>query len=118
MSSEAPIVHNFTRKIQPGDPRKAFPTSVVVSHVEKEFLPHHMGPGTYGLPFPQNTIGLTPLVDAQILCEVQSDLTSADERQFKKKNRHFWNTGKPYLKVDYQVKVIIGPADIRFELCQ
>lgn len=56
-------------------------------------------------------------IDAKILCEVRSDLSAADERQFKRKNRHFWNTGKPYFRIDYQVKVLIGPADIRFELC-
>ncbi|KAL8820537.1 MAG: hypothetical protein Q9191_007496 [Dirinaria sp. TL-2023a] len=98
VSAEQPITHHFTRKMQPGDPRRAFPTSVVVSHADKESLPHHMGP------------------DAHILCEVHSDLSSADEKQFKRKNRHFWNTGKIYYKVDYEVKVLIGPADIRFEL--
>ncbi|KAL8663144.1 MAG: hypothetical protein Q9168_008140 [Polycauliona sp. 1 TL-2023] len=98
VTSEAPIVRNFQIKIRPGDPRKGFPTNIVVSHVEKEFLPHHMGP------------------DAQILCEVQSNLSTADERHFKRKNRHFWNSGEPYFRVDYQIKVLLGPADIRFEL--
>lgn len=56
-------------------------------------------------------------IDAHILCEVQSDLSSADEGRFKRKNRHFWNASKSYFKVDYQIQVIIGPADIRFELC-
>ena len=116
LSSETPIIHNFTRKIQPGDPRKAFPTSVVVSHVEKEFLPGHMGPGMRKYSW-SSILELTLCVDAQILCEVRSDLSTADERQFKRKNRHFWNTGKPYFRIDYQVKVLIGPADIRFELC-
>ena len=37
---------------------------------------------------------------------------------FKQKNRHFWNSGVPYFKVEYQVKVIIGPADVCFELCK
>lgn len=98
VSSETPIIRNFTRKILPGDPRKTFPTQVVVSHVEKERLPEQLEPG------------------AEILCEIASNLSTADERKFKRKNRHIWNSGKPYLMVDYQVKVLIGPADIRFEL--
>jgi len=59
-----------------------------------------------------------PRIDAQILCEVQSDLSAADEKNFKRKYRHFWTAGKTYLRVDYQVRVLIGPADILFELCE
>ena len=88
-----------------------------MSHVEKEFLPGHMGPGITRKHSVRATWRLTSCIDAQILCEVRSDLSAADERQFKRKNRHFWNTGKPYFRIDYQVKVLIGPADIRFELC-
>lgn len=54
--------------------------------------------------------------DTRILCEIQSDLTAADERRFVEKNKRFWSLGKHYLKVEYQVKVLIGPADIKFEL--
>lgn len=32
------------------------------------------------------------------------------------KNKHFWSLGKHYFQVEYQVRVIIGPADLRFEL--
>ena len=53
-----------------------------------------------------------------MLCEIESDLSTADESKFKEKNKHFWNLGKHYLKVDYDVKVLIGPADVRFELCK
>ena len=80
-------------------------------------------PVTWGLVWahlclvPARSTRLTYLLDAEILCEVHSDLSEADEKQFKRKNRHFWNTGKPYFRVDYQVKVLLGPADIRFELC-
>ena len=59
-----------------------------------------------------------PLLETRILCEIQSDLAGADERKFVEKNKSFWSIGKHYLKVGYQVRVIIGPADIRFELCE
>ncbi|KAL9046507.1 MAG: hypothetical protein Q9214_000676, partial [Letrouitia sp. 1 TL-2023] len=42
VSSEEPIIHNFHRKIAPGDPRRAFPTSIVKSDADEAFLPHHM----------------------------------------------------------------------------
>ena len=55
-------------------------------------------------------------IDTRVLCEIQSDLTTADESKFVEKNKRFWSLGKHYLKVEYQVRVLIGPADIRFEL--
>lgn len=36
---------------------------------------------------------------------------------FKEKKQHIWRPGKGYFQVDYQIKVLVGPADIRFELC-
>lgn len=47
-----------------------------------------------------------------------SDLSSIDERMFKVKNRRLWQPGEPYYEISYQVKVIIGAADLRFELCK
>lgn len=54
--------------------------------------------------------------DTHVLCEISSDLSSVDEKKFTEKNRRFWSLGKHYFKVEYQVRVLIGPADIRFEL--
>ncbi|KAL8810328.1 MAG: hypothetical protein Q9200_002665 [Gallowayella weberi] len=96
---DEPITHGFHRKMPPGDPRRVFPTSIVESNANEQFLPHHMGAG-----------------DAHILCEIESDLSSADESKFKEKNKHFWSLGKHYFKIDYEIKVLIGPADVRFEL--
>lgn len=31
--------------MSPGDPRRAFPTSIVESHADEPFLPHHMDAG-------------------------------------------------------------------------
>ena len=52
------------------------------------------------------------------LCEVESDLSGADETKFKEKNKQFWKPGERFFEVAYQVKVVIGPADLRFELCE
>ncbi|KAF2177496.1 hypothetical protein K469DRAFT_358573 [Zopfia rhizophila CBS 207.26] len=98
VSVDKPIVHNFVKKMPPGDPRRAFPTSIVTSDVEGSMLPDQINSQT------------------RILCEIQSDLSSADENRFIEKNKRLWSFGKHYFKVEYQVKVIIGPADIRFEL--
>lgn len=91
-------MHNFIKKVTPGDPRRAFPTSVIECSLDAPRLPDQMNH------------------DTRVLCEISSDLSSADERKFTEKNKRFWSLGKHYFKVEYQVRVLIGPADIRFEL--
>jgi hypothetical protein len=45
VSVDRPIVHDFVKKVAPGDPRRAFPTSVVVSGLESGMLPDQMTHG-------------------------------------------------------------------------
>lgn len=47
VSIDRPIVHDFKRKVKPGDPRKVFPTKVVVSYKDKDALPYQMENGEY-----------------------------------------------------------------------
>ncbi|KIW01595.1 uncharacterized protein PV09_07067 [Verruconis gallopava] len=95
-----PIVQRFTRKITAGDPRRAFSDKVIVSHLDKTFLPLQYGEGA----------------GADVLCRITCDLSAADEKKFKEKNRHWWSTGERYLRVQYEVHVVMGAADITFEL--
>jgi hypothetical protein len=97
-----PIVQNFTRKIISGDPRRAFSDKVITSQLEGDFLPLQYGNG----------------VNANILCKITSDLSKADERKFKVKNRHWWQKRQRYMRAQYEIRVAIGPADITFELCE
>jgi hypothetical protein len=99
VSIDRPVVHSFRRKVDPGNPRRVFPTRIVVSYNDREQLPHQM----------QNGV--------EKLCEVESDLSNIDEKRFKEKNKQFWRSKKAYFEVSYQVKVIIGSADLMFELC-
>ncbi|KAF2025512.1 hypothetical protein EK21DRAFT_76264 [Setomelanomma holmii] len=98
VSVDEPIEHRFVKKVGPGDPRRSFPTSVIESHLEASALPDQMNEHT------------------RILCEISSDLSAADEKKFIEKNKNFWSMKKHYFKIEYSVRVLIGPADIRFEL--
>ncbi|KAH7071272.1 hypothetical protein BKA63DRAFT_70009 [Paraphoma chrysanthemicola] len=98
VSVDQPIVHRFVKKVSPGDPRRAFPTSVIESSLDSTALPDQMNEHT------------------RILCEISSDLTAADEKKFVEKNKNFWSLKKHYFRIEYSVRVLIGPADIRFEL--
>lgn len=42
VSVDVPVVHNFIKRISPGDPRRAFPTSVVESTLDAHRLPEQM----------------------------------------------------------------------------
>ena len=46
------------------------------------------------------------------LCDVEADLTNLDDSIFKERNKQFWKRGDRYLEVSYQVKLVIGSADI------
>jgi hypothetical protein len=46
-------------------------------------------------------------------CEVESVLDGAD---MKRKNRHWYNFAPEYNRAEFDVKVLIGAADVRFQL--
>lgn len=46
VSVDKPIEHHFVKKIEPGDPRRAFPTVVVESNLDAEKLPEQMDEST------------------------------------------------------------------------
>ncbi|GME49469.1 hypothetical protein W97_02173 [Neofusicoccum parvum] len=96
---DRPIKHSFSRKVDPANPYRPFLTSIVKSDLDRQDLPIQMGQGT-----------------ADILCSLEANLTGVDQSQFKEKNKTVWSTRKPYLRVDYEIQVIIEASDIRFEL--
>ena len=49
------------------------------------------------------------------LCVVESQLKDKPVEK-KLKNRHWYNSGEKYLRVRFDVKVILGPADLKFQL--
>ena len=49
------------------------------------------------------------------LCVVHSDVKELRESDFDLKNKRCWQ-GKRYYLVEFTVRVIIGPADLKFEL--
>jgi hypothetical protein len=62
------------------------------------------------------TISLLTRPACRSICKVESDLASLSLSLFKLKNRHWWNSGEKYHRVEYCIKVAFGPADINFEL--
>ncbi|TGO27007.1 hypothetical protein BPAE_0049g00340 [Botrytis paeoniae] len=88
----------FTRKIIPGDNNRTWDTTIVISHEDRNNLP---------TSFRHSNVSK--------LCTVHSDLKEVDEEEFEPKNRKLWQRKKYYLAT-FTVRVIIAPADLRFEL--
>jgi hypothetical protein len=78
VNSDTPITRPFTRKLEPGELNRTFPTSVVTSDVDVRNLPLQLDNG-------MSTFFKTRLTptDAQILCKIVSDLSMVHEARFK-----------------------------------
>lgn len=100
MSVDQPVSREFFRKLKPGLSSRRFPTRSAVSYLDKKVLPDYLEPGV------------------EKLCEVEADLTFADDKCFKDKNKRFWQPGKHLLEVRFVVKVVLGAADVKFQLCE
>ncbi|TAQ90476.1 hypothetical protein B7494_g1204 [Chlorociboria aeruginascens] len=88
----------FSRKLQTDDENKKWDTTIVISHEDRQNLPSSLRQrGAYKL------------------CVIQSNLSSVSEKEFDLKNRKPWQ-GKKYYIATFAVRVIIAPADLKFEL--
>ena len=83
-------------KITPGNESKLCKTQIVMSAVPREQLPHSMRHD-----------------GAKLLCNVESVLKGLD---MKLKNRHWYSRGEKYLRAIFDIKVILGAADLKFQL--
>ncbi|CZR58700.1 related to hsp70 protein [Phialocephala subalpina] len=88
----------FSRKVVPGDPNRKWNTTIVISHEDRKNLP---------MTFKQPTVWK--------LCQLSSDLKEVAEEEFEVRNKRVWQ-GKRYYLATFAVKVIIAPADLKFEL--
>ncbi|KAJ5678491.1 Hsp70 family chaperone [Penicillium maclennaniae] len=96
-----PISHSFNYKIDPGDAVRKFDGFFVISHLEKDNLPRSVAHP-----------GFIPL------CTVKSDLTGIrnNEMERQKLSQGLFSRSKKYYNLNFDVKVTVGPADLRFEL--
>lgn len=81
-------------KIQPGQEHLPWAAEIVMSTLPIDQLPKSM-----------NKAG------AQRVCKVESKLPVT----MKRKNRHWYNGGPQYLRAEFDMQVLIGPADLKFQ---
>lgn len=61
----------------------------------------------YQLPKSMKSHGVKPL------CSVESILDRGD---MKLKNRHWYNLGPKYYRAEFELRVLVGPADLKFQM--
>ena len=92
------ILKPFAMKVNPGDEGTFWRTSIVMSDVDREKLPSNISQS-----------GVTRLCSiAAVLKDQGVDM--------KLKNRRWYNRGEKYLRANFDIKVILGAADLKFQL--
>ncbi|UPK98335.1 hypothetical protein LCI18_009270 [Fusarium solani-melongenae] len=97
----APLTKQFIRRLSPGQTAASFNTQIVTSRNEIKVLPQSLLKG-----------------GVKRLCRVESNLTGLkpDELVLMKKRGGCFRQGYKYYKCIFDVRVIVAPADLRFEL--
>jgi hypothetical protein len=94
VSVQQGVKQHYSLKVQPGREHLPWNTQIVMST-----LPAHL------LPTSLNKSG------AQRVCKVESSLP----QDMKLKNRHWYNAGPQYFRAEFDMQVLIGPADLKFQ---
>ena len=56
------------------------------------------------------------LAGAFHLCTIETDLGNVSQDEFERKNKRCWKRGKLHYLAKFQVRVVIAPVDLKFEL--
>ncbi|KAK4122039.1 hypothetical protein N657DRAFT_622632 [Parathielavia appendiculata] len=97
----APLAKLFQIRLAAGELTRAFDTRVVVSQSEPSFLPRSM-----------KQAGATKI------CDVRSNLDGVSQEQLilKHKRGTCFSRGYTFYICEFEIRVIVAPADLRFEL--
>ena len=92
------VLKPYTLKVKSGHYQAKWQTHVVMCGLPREQLPTNMG---------QSDVGR--------LCDISSSLQGKDV-DMKEKNRHWYNRGERYMRVNFNIRVILGAADVKFRM--
>ncbi|KAI8676554.1 hypothetical protein LRP88_10436 [Fusarium phalaenopsidis] len=101
VSPDAPIAHSFEIRLKEGDTTRAWDAEIVVSNNESDWLPRSLRQA-----------------GAMKLCSVKSNLAGIQQHQLvlKEKRGTCFRRGVKFYICRFDVRVIVAPADLRFEL--
>ena len=101
VNPNVPLVKSFEIRLGAGDTTRSWDSQIVISQNEPSFLPKSL-----------------KQAGAHKLCDVRSDLSGVQQDQLvmKHKRGSCWGKGKTWYICQFDVRVIVAPADLRFEL--
>ncbi|KAJ4254954.1 hypothetical protein NW762_009754 [Fusarium torreyae] len=101
VNPDSPLVKVFEIRLKDGDTTRAWDTDIVVSNNEPEWLPRSI-----------------KQAGAMKLCSVKSNLAGVQQHQLvlKEKRGTCFSRGTKFYICRFDVRVIVAPADLRFEL--
>ncbi|KAK4228838.1 hypothetical protein QBC38DRAFT_135987 [Podospora fimiseda] len=96
-----PLVKSFEIRLAAGDTTRSWDSQIVISQNEPSFLPRSL-----------------KQAGAHKLCDVKSNLAGVQQEQLVMKNKRgsCFSRGKTWYICQFDVRVIVAPADLRFEL--
>ena len=92
------ILKPYSLKVRPGHYDAKWQTHVVMCGLPRKDLPTNIGQS-----------------EVSRLCDITSSLKGKDV-DMKEKNRHWYNRGERYMRVNFNIRVILGPADVKFRM--
>ncbi|KZL70401.1 Hsp70 family chaperone [Colletotrichum tofieldiae] len=97
INPNTPLVKSFDIRLRPTETTRSWEAKIVVSHNEASFLPR---------------------TGVSKLCDVKSNLTGVQQEQLvlKEKRGTCFSRGFKFYICQFDIRVIVAPADLRFEL--
>ncbi|KAI1105671.1 hypothetical protein F4804DRAFT_117893 [Jackrogersella minutella] len=101
VSTNVPIATTYTKKVDPEDSNRTWESIIIISDLDPHLLPHSMSQE-----------------GAKQLCIVKSDLTGVNHSDMimKRKPRRLFFQGRKFYLCSFEVRAIVAPAELRFEL--
>ncbi|KAF4464878.1 hsp70 [Fusarium albosuccineum] len=101
VNPDSPLVKNFEIRLREGDTTRAWDAEIVVSNNEPDWLPRSL-----------------KQAGAMKICAVKSNLAGVQQHQLvlKEKRGTCFRRGIKFYLCRFDVRVIVAPADLRFEL--
>ncbi|KAF7554373.1 hypothetical protein G7Z17_g2975 [Cylindrodendrum hubeiense] len=101
VNPSSPVAKTFEIQLGPEDTTRSWDAIIVVSQNEPSFLPRSL-----------------KQAGASKLCSVKSNLAGIEQNEMvlKKKRRSWFRKGNSFYVCQFDVRVIVAPADLRFEL--
>lgn len=114
-----PLIKPFKIRLADGEHTRSWDAEIVMSQNEKNFLPRSMKQGkSLSTYIQQDGFSLTCTAGATRICRVKSNLDGVQQGELvlKHKRGTCWSRGWKYYLCEFEIRVIVAPADLRFEL--